>query len=66
MIVSNNEHVLEVERQKRVIKEQARAIVQTLPFTKLPKKIQVSLVQYVVFWLNNVPIKRVKHNLHAT
>jgi len=47
MIVSKNEHVPEVERQNRVIKERVRAIVQTLPYKKLPKKIQVALVQYV-------------------
>jgi hypothetical protein len=31
-IVAKEEHVPEVERQIRVIKERARAIVQTLPY----------------------------------
>jgi hypothetical protein len=35
-IVTKNEHVLEVERQNRVIKERARCIVQTLPYSKIP------------------------------
>jgi hypothetical protein len=54
-IVTKAEHVPEVERQNRVIKERARAIVQTLPYQKLPKKVRVALIQYVVFLLNNIP-----------
>ena len=54
-IGSKEEHVPEVERQNRVIKERARAIVQMLPYRKIPKKIRITLKQYVVFWLNNVP-----------
>jgi hypothetical protein len=54
-IVTKDEHVPEVERQNRVIKERARATVQTLPYKKLPKKIRVALIQYVIFWLNNIP-----------
>jgi hypothetical protein len=38
-IVLKDEHVPEVERQNRVIKERARAIVQMLPYKKLPKKV---------------------------
>ncbi len=52
-VVSKEEHVPEVERQNRVIKERARAIVQTLPYKRIPKKIRVALIHYVVFWLNN-------------
>jgi hypothetical protein len=54
-VVSKNEHVPEVERQNRVIKERARAIIQTLPYKNLPKKIRVAIIQYVVYWLNNLP-----------
>ncbi len=53
-IVSKQEHVPEVERQNRVIKERARGIIQTLPYGKLPKKIRVAMIHYVVFWLNNL------------
>jgi hypothetical protein len=54
-VVTKEEHVPEVERQNRVIKERARAIVQTLPYKTLPKKIRIALIYYVIFWLNNIP-----------
>jgi hypothetical protein len=54
-VVTKEEHVPEVERQNRVIKERARAIVQTLPYKTIPKKIRVALIYYVIFWLNNIP-----------
>jgi hypothetical protein len=54
-VVAKDEHVPEVERQNRVIKERARAIIQTLPYRKLPKKMRVSIIQYVVYWMNNLP-----------
>ncbi len=44
-----------VERQNIVIKETVRAIVQTLPYTKIPKKMRVEQIQYVIFWLNQIP-----------
>jgi hypothetical protein len=47
--------VPEAERQNRVIKERARPIIQTLPYSDLPKKIRIALIKYVIFWLNNAP-----------
>jgi hypothetical protein len=44
-LVTKEEHVPEVERQNRVIKERARAIVQTLPYRKIAKKIRIMLIQ---------------------
>ncbi len=54
-VVTKDEHVPEVERQNRVIKERARAIVQNIPYKKIPKRIRIALIHYVVFWLNNIP-----------
>jgi hypothetical protein len=54
-IAAKEEHVLEVERQIRVVKERARAIIQTLPYRKIPKKMKVALIQYVIYWLNLLP-----------
>ncbi len=54
-IVTKDEHVPEVERQNRVIKERARAIVQTLLYKAVPKRIRIALIHYVVFWLNSIP-----------
>ncbi len=53
--VAKDEHVPEVERQNRVIKERARAIVQTLPYQRIPKKMRIAMIHYVVYWLNNIP-----------
>ncbi len=54
-IISKIEHAPEIERQKRVIKERAKGIIQTLPYRMLPKKMRMTMIQYVVFWLNNIP-----------
>jgi hypothetical protein len=54
-VVAKDEHVPEVEHQNRVIKERIRAIVQTLPCAQTPKKMRMSLVQYVVYWVNQIP-----------
>jgi len=54
-VVSKNEHAPEVERQNRVIKERARAVIQTMLYERIPKKMRIALVQYTVFWLNNIP-----------
>jgi hypothetical protein len=54
-ITAKEEHVPEVERQIRVVKERAWAVVQTLPYSKMPKKMTIGLVQYIVYWLKNIP-----------
>ncbi|MFN9983226.1 MAG: hypothetical protein ACK53Y_25080, partial [bacterium] len=54
-VTAKEEHVPEIERQHRVIKERARAVIQTLPYRSMPKKMRVALVHNVVFWLNNIP-----------
>jgi hypothetical protein len=54
-IMSKIEHAPEIERQNIVIKERAKGIIQTLPYRMLPKKMRMTMIQYVVFWLNNIP-----------
>jgi hypothetical protein len=53
--VARDEHVPEVERQVRTIKERARAVYNTLPFPKLPARMTIELIYYSVFWLNYFP-----------
>ena len=53
--VSNDEHVPEVERHIRTIKERARAVYNTLPFPKLPTRMVIELINYCTFWLNSFP-----------
>ena len=54
-IWSNNEHIGEIERLNRTIKERFRGIYNTLPFDKLPGRMIVQLVALVIFWLNALP-----------
>ncbi len=61
-ITAKEEHVPEVERQNRVIKERARAIIQTMPYAGIPRKIRIALIQYVVYWLNNIPKSGQEHS----
>ncbi len=41
------EHVGEIERKIRVIKERARGMINTLPNKKLPKLMVIELLHYV-------------------
>jgi hypothetical protein len=51
------EHVPEVERKIRLIKESGRGILNTLPFKRMPKLMLIKLVYHVVLWLNAFPEK---------
>jgi hypothetical protein len=46
------EHVPEVERRIRLIKECGRGILNTLPFMKMPQIMLIELIYHVVLWLN--------------
>ena len=52
-----NEHVPEIERRIRLIKERGRGILNTLPFKKMPRVILIELIYHVVLWLNAFPCK---------
>ena len=54
---SANEHVPEVERQIRIVKERVSGLYNTLPYETIPKIMMEHLVYYVVGWLNNFPVK---------
>ena len=47
------EHVPEVERKIRLIKERRRGILNTLPFKKMPRLMLIELVYHVVLWLTH-------------
>ncbi len=51
------EHVPEVKRRIRLIKERGRGILNTLPFKKMPQIMIVKLIYHVVLWLNAFPTK---------
>ena len=52
---SASEHVLEIERQHRVIKEQARACFHSLPFKMIPKIMIIEMIYNCVLWINAFP-----------
>ena len=55
--VSNDEHVPEIERQIRTLKERTRAIYCTLPFRKIPHRVIIEMVYAANYWLNMFPRK---------
>ena len=52
------EHVAEIERCIRTIKERIRAFVTTLLFDYLPETIVVNSVYFEVIWINALPAKK--------
>jgi acetolactate synthase regulatory subunit len=52
---SNDEHVPEVERHIRTLKERVRCVYNTLPFTRMPMRMVVEMVYFSNFWLNSFP-----------
>ena len=51
------EHVPEIERQHRLIKEQARACRHSLPFKMIPKIMIIEMIYNCVLWINAFPPK---------
>ena len=52
-----SEHVTDVERKIRVVKERTRGTMATLPFKHVPRRMKIELVYFGVFWLNAFPTK---------
>lgn len=61
--VSRDEHVPEIERFHRVIKERGRCAYHNTPFTKLPKGLVIGLIKNTMTYLNGVPWK---HGVSST
>ena len=49
------EHVPEIERYIRTVKERTRATYNTLPFKAMPARLLIEMVCAAVFWLNVFP-----------
>lgn len=56
-VTSANEHVPEIERRIRVVKERSRATRHSLPYSRIPKIMTIYIVQNVVRMLNFFPTK---------
>jgi hypothetical protein len=53
--VARQEHVPEVERYIRTLRERIRSYYNTIPFTLMPPRMMIELVHYCNFWLNSFP-----------
>jgi hypothetical protein len=53
--VSADEHVPEIERRIRTVKERTRCIYNTLPFQQIPPRMIIEMVYASNFWLNSFP-----------
>ena len=51
------EHIMEIERRIRTIKERGRGIKNILPYKAPPKLILIEMISFVVMWLNAFPTK---------
>lgn len=54
-VVARDEHVPEIERHIRTLKERCRAVFNTLPFNKMPNRMIVELVYAMNFWIHAFP-----------
>jgi len=53
-----DEHVGDIERYIRTVKERCRSVYCMLPFKQIPGRMLIELVKYSVFWLNSFPHER--------
>jgi hypothetical protein len=51
------EHVSKAERTIQTLKEQTRGLLDTLPFSHVPKRMKIEFVYFIVLWLNAFPVK---------
>ncbi len=51
-----SEHVEDIERHIRLIKERAQCIICTLPYSRLPRIMLIHLLHFITMWLNNFPV----------
>ena len=52
---SRDEHVGDIERYIRTVKERMRAVYNTLPFSKILARLVIEMAKASVFWLNGLP-----------
>jgi hypothetical protein len=54
-VVAEAEHVPEIERHIRTIKERTRCVCNTVPFKRMPARMTIEMAHASVFWLNIFP-----------
>jgi hypothetical protein len=56
-LASSSEHIPEIERRIRVVKERRRSARHSLPFNRIPKLLSIHIVFHAVKLLNHFPAK---------
>jgi hypothetical protein len=51
------EHVNKAERTIQMVKERTHGLLATLPFSRVPKRMKIEFVYFVILWLNAFPVK---------
>ena len=51
-----SEHVGDIKQRVCLIKERARGIVCTLPYSRLPRIMLIHLLHFITMWLNDFPV----------
>jgi len=54
--VAREEHVPDIERYIRTVKERVRSTYNTLPFDRIPPRMLIELASREVYWLNAFPL----------
>jgi hypothetical protein len=54
-LTGRDEHVGDIERYVRTMKERMRATYNTLPFTHMPPRLVIEMAKQAVFWLHSFP-----------
>ena len=52
---STNEHVTEIERNFRVLKEKMGALTSSLPYLSIPRIMVIETVNSILLWINDFP-----------
>ena len=60
-----HEHVGEIKRKVKVIKESVRGTINMLPYLTLPKLMTIELMHFCVMWMNLFPKLDAKHHCKA-
>ena len=54
-ITFRDEHVGDIERYIRTVKERVHATYNSMPFTTIPPRMIMEMVKHAIFWLNAFP-----------
>ena len=54
-ITSRDEHVGEIERYIRTVKERVHTTYNSMPFNTIPPRMVMEMVKHAIFWINAFP-----------